>query len=391
MIYSVATYLLRAPGISLLLLAIAQAGAVAFTLTMLRSQIAPRSSFALSTAVAAAVAFLTSAAWYAAYVVPDILAGVAIASAAILTLFFDRIGLITRLALVMLIGLLHQRARQPSSNRFRYPRGGRCRQSVVATAVVLATGLRRALWFLSPIIIAVIALLSTSYLAFGELSLAPKRYPIQLARSVADGPGAWHLRDHCATERYAICEIFGPNPPRRRRRIPLGRGRRPLSRDTRADGADPRRGKHHRPSRGTGISWPSDTPIGDEHVSTADHVRAGRFDLRIRNGRAETTRRASVQPPTGRPSSSIGQLLIYFGFVGAFVLLFVMRRRLQPTEIAAVAVVSVGLLANAAVCGSLSGVTDRYQGRVAWVLPALALIILLRVGLAASQPPPTRK
>ena len=62
--------------------------------------------------------------------------------------------------------------------------------------------------------LAVAAVVGTSYAAFGQASLAPKRYPIQLARSVEDGPGAWYLRDHCATERYAICEVFGPNPPR---------------------------------------------------------------------------------------------------------------------------------------------------------------------------------
>ena len=55
------------------------------------------------------------------------------------------------------------------------------------------------------------------------------------------------------------------------------------------------------------------------------------------------------------------------------------RRHLTRTEVAAVSVALLGLLANAAVCGILSAVTERYQGRVAWILPALALILLLRI------------
>ena len=70
-------------------------------------------------------------------------------------------------------------------------------------------------WFGSPLLLAVVALLGTSYAAFGEWSLAPKRYPIGLARSISDGPGYWYLRDHCATEHFAICEIYGTNPPRK--------------------------------------------------------------------------------------------------------------------------------------------------------------------------------
>ncbi len=62
-------------------------------------------------------------------------------------------------------------------------------------------------------------------------------------------------------------------------------------------------------------------------------------------------------------------------FSGRSLLLFSFRRRLTRTEIAAVSVALLGLLANAAVCGILSAVTERYQGRVAWILPALALIL----------------
>ncbi|NUT01512.1 MAG: hypothetical protein HOP96_11105, partial [Sphingomonas sp.] len=83
-----------------------------------------------------------------------------------------------------------------------------------------------------------------------------------------------------------------------------------------------------------------------------------------------------------------GDIVVYGSFVAAIVLLFLCRRRLTRMEAGAVSMATLGLLANAAVCGTLSAVTERYQGRVAWILPALALIILLRVWTERGQPAP---
>jgi hypothetical protein len=38
-----------------------------------------------------------------------------------------------------------------------------------------------------------------------------------------------------------------------------------------------------------------------------------------------------------------------------------------------------GVIVNAVVCGVMSGPHDRYQARVAWLLPALALIAHFQV------------
>jgi hypothetical protein len=62
-------------------------------------------------------------------------------------------------------------------------------------------------------VVAVTALLGTSYLAFGEWSLLRSAI-LSTCSFGGRWSGAWYLRDHCATEHYAICEIFGPNPPR---------------------------------------------------------------------------------------------------------------------------------------------------------------------------------
>lgn len=378
LIYSVTTYLLRAPGNSLLALAIAQAGAVVLIVSWLRRLIAPQLGLRGSLTVGAGLALLTSAPWYAAYAVPDILAGVTIAGALLLTIFFDRLGIAMRLTLVALIAFCIT------------THGGNLPIAfcvLVAGAIAhfalqrpsLALAARRSLWFFSPIVLAAAALLGTSYVAFGEASLAPKRYPIQLARSVSDGPGAWHLRDHCATERYAICEIFGTNPPRhvreflwsengvRYRATPEQMERIRAEESTIVRRAAMEYPLHQLSRSAINIVWQF-SDFGTDDLVFGDRIVGGTDDPSVVHAR-----------PDNRVLKIVGEVLIYLSFAASIVLLFVLRRRLRSIEVAAISVAMVGLLANAAVCGILSAVTDRYQGRVAWILPTLALIIWLRV------------
>lgn len=377
-IYSVATYFLRLPGISLLALATAQAGAVVLVVSCLRRLIAPQLGLWPCLAIGVALAALTSAPWYAAYAVPDILAGITIAAALALTVFFDRIGIVLRVTLIALIAFCI------TTHGSNLP----IALSVLVAGAVAHFALQRpsptlairsSLWFLSPILFAVAALLGTSYVAFGEPSIAPKRYPIQLARSVADGPGAWHLRDHCATEHYAICEIFGPNPPRhvrdflwsengvRYRATPeqMERIRAEESMIVRRAAMEYPVQQLSRAASNTFFQFfafgPDDLAFGRRIVGNLDNP------LLVRTH------------PDMVMLKSVSEILIYFSFAAGIFLLLALRRQLRPVELAAISVAMVGLLANAAVCGILSAVTDRYQGRVAWILPVLALIIWLRV------------
>lgn len=376
-IYSVATYLLRAPGTSLIALAVAQAASVALIVTLLIRLIAPRSDVRSGIAVGAGVALLTSAPWYAASVVPDILAGVAIGGIVVLTILFERTSLAVRLALVPLIAFCIS----AHSSHFPIAAG-----TVVAGAAAhfwlhrpsIGEALRRAAWFASPIVLAVAAVVGTSYAAFGEPSLAPKRYPIQLARSVEDGPGAWYLRDHCATERYAICEVFGPNPPR-------DVGEFLWSRNGVRYRATPEQMERIRAEesiivRRAAIAYPgfqlrrsiTNTALQLVDFGTGDLI----FGIELVNPSDPEIEESRPDRPTLKAA---GDVVIYVSFFGAIVLLFLFRRRLTRMEVAAVAVALLGLLANAAVCGTLSAVTERYQGRVAWILPALVLILLMRI------------
>lgn len=385
-IYSLMTYVLRAPGHSLSALAIAQAGVVAMVMAMMRSLIAPLSRIGPSLAVAAAIAFLTSAAWYAAFAVPDIWAGVTIAASLALTLYLDQLKSSARVLLVLIIAL-----------------GITVHGSHLLVALsVLGAGAaahfwlsgftrkdlsRKIAWFASPPLLAMAALLTTSYAAFGETSLAPKRYPMLLARSVADGPGAWHLRDHCATEHYAICEIFGPNPPRNVRMFLWAEGGVRYR-------ASPAQMERIRAEESLIIRRAArEHPIEQATISIGNALRQMiTFGVKGLNfgeelsGDSRRTKVMRVRPdrPTLR---EIGDASVYLSFGASLLMLLVLRRRLKASEVAALSVVAIGLLSNAAVCGILSGVTDRYQGRVAWVLPMLAGFILLRLWSERSDPP----
>ncbi|HEU0284261.1 MAG TPA: hypothetical protein VFR52_03860 [Sphingomicrobium sp.] len=382
-IYSVTTYLFRWPGQSLIALGIFQASAVALAVGLMRSKLAPRADFQSSLVAAGAISLLTTAPWYAAYAMPDIFAGVAIAGAIVLTLFFGRIGPAARILLVLLIAFCI------TVHGTHLP---------VALVVLLAGAIAsfliqpprrgdaatRALWFASPLVLAVVALLGTSYLAFGEPSLAPKRYPIQLARSVADGPGAWHLRDHCATERYAICEIFGPNPPRKS-------GDFLWSRDGVRYRATPEQMERIRAEESL-IVWRAamEYPVEQFRLSARNIARQltmfGPDDLEFGQRLVGRTDPTLTQISATRPRlTAFAETVVYLSFFLSALLLIAVRRQVRPVEKGTIAIVVIGLLANAAICGILSGVTDRYQGRVAWLLPAAAIFILLRI---RSQPGP---
>ena len=388
-IYSVTTYLLRWPEQTLVALAIFQAAAVALVIAFLRSNLAPRAGFRAGLAAGCAIALLTTAPWYASYAMPDIFAGVAIAGAVALTLFLDRIGMAARVSLVLLVAYsitLHGThlpvalsallAGTIAKSLIQKPRRG--------------DSVAQALWVVSPVVLGVTALVGTSYVTFGEASLAPKRYPIQLARSVADGPGAWHLRDHCATERYAICEIFGPNPPRRVGEFlwsPNGLRHR----------ATPEQMERIRAEESIIVRRAAlEYPVEQTRRSATNIVRQlvafGHKDLVFGQRLVGRDDPSLLQIHPDRPwLKESSELIVYLSFAICVLLLFAIRRQLRPLEIAAIAVVATGILANAALCGILSAVTDRYQGRVAWLVPALTIFILLRIRTESAPAAATAK
>src|SRR5439155_11648961 len=185
------------------------------------------------------------------------------------------------------------------------------------------------------------------------------------------GPGACYRHDHCATEHYAICEVLGPNPPRK-----VGEflwGKNGVRYRASPEQMDRIRAEESVIVRRAALAY----PVEQVRRSSTNIVRQlfefGPGDLvfgvRMTGGEDPSFAQAGPDRPTLK---AVGRALVYSSFFASILLLFTFRQRLTSSEVAAVSVAAIGLLANAAVCGILSGVTDRYQGRVAWVLPALA-------------------
>ena len=79
---------------------------------------------------------------------------------------------------------------------------------------------------------------------------------------------------------------------------------------------------------------------------------------------------------------------------GALALPLMFRRAWQGGDSALLGFllcVTVGVLANAAVLGALSGPHDRYGARMAWLLPLAGLLALARAVGAGSPPRADRR
>ncbi|MFM9976702.1 MAG: hypothetical protein ACKVOP_01475 [Sphingomonadaceae bacterium] len=378
-IYSLATYLLRGPGNSLFLLAAAQAILVGFLLVQAQALAAPHARFAPRVIALAAIGGLTGAAWYASTAMPDIFAGIAILAIILFALYFERLGLSLRLIFTLIIATA---VAVHTSHLLLAV--GLTLASLGARFWLVRPGLRNALvtagWMVAPIGLGIGVLMTTALAGFGEASVAPKRYPITLARSIDDGPGRWHLEKHCARERYAICDVFAGGIPQGIDAILWGPGGvrmqatpEQMERVREEEMLIVRRAASEYPL--AQLASASTNLAGQLWEMGLTGLRFGNaLDLRS-DGAVDFAEISPDRPMLRKTSEVLGYLA--FGIALAFA--WARRKRLTRTEVALLGLAVIGLVLNAGICGVLSAVTDRYQGRVAWVLPAVALAIWLQM------------
>lgn len=376
--YSLMTYVLRLPGHSLFALVVFQAGVIAFLALLAQRLMVPQVRAREWLALILCLALLTPAGWSAATAMPDIFAGATLLGSILLTLYLERLGRLERIALILLLAL------SITAHGSHLPLA----LATLATGVVvrlflrrpgLGEGTRDALWVLSAPLLALVVMLTLSYAGFGTASIAPKRYPILLARSVADGPGRLYLQAHCARDRYAICEVFGTDFPTHPRAFLWEKNGVRYR-------ATPEQMERIRKEE-----WPIvraaalEYPMMQLHSSVSNSLRQfasfglGKVDFRSALVAGPTGRVDLVEVAEDRPHLRFWMsVVIYVAFAASLVAIFLLRRRLTRLEWGTLFVASAGLASNAAICGILSGVSDRYQARVAWTIPLLAMLILLR-------------
>ncbi len=222
----------------------------------------------------------------------------------------------------------------------------------------------------------------------GEPPLTP---PFLMARLIDDGPGYAYLRDTCPASGFLACRFVA--------RLPLLSDDFLWSKDP-ASGvfevSDPavRRGLSreqyrfalavlvHEPVRQTVVSLGNAAEQmfllkATEFAYTPEDKAT--FAAKLPLGYFEPMRTTPAY--TGHlplmtlavlsyGSTALGAgCLVFFWVSGRF-----RRSRHAPRLIRLVSWVVFGVIANAAICGVMSGPHDRYQARVAWLIPALALI-----------------
>jgi hypothetical protein len=239
-------------------------------------------------------------------------------------------------------------------------------------------GLGRIAMLFAPAVLATVALIGVNYASRGEVSAAPYSKIFLLARSIADGPAKQYLDDNCAIKRYALCEHLDA----------LG-------------------------NHSNQFLWQKDSPlytIGIKQVrQEADEILKGSFrayplwSIRIATGhflhqlvsfetgdwltpylsgsienvishhfpRSHADFTASAQNTSSLHLDSVRPLHLMVSVISLTLVLpalILLKRRDAKRMITLGLIILLGLIGNAAVCGPLSIVTDRYQSRVIWLV-----------------------
>ncbi|MDG6078807.1 hypothetical protein E3U23_06325 [Erythrobacter litoralis] len=373
--YSIYTYLTGATPLGLWLTCLVQATFVLFaTTTLIPTLSAQEKRYFVFGLIGIGV--LSSLPWFVSYAMPDLLAALVVVTYVAMLRQVDGMTLKGRLALIALAtaGVLAHYGNIPLA-------------AGLALAIIAWRWFEKSLTFwmtglcLAPVVLAAAFNLASGKASTGEESVAPKRLPILLARSLEDGPARWYLNDVCATQPYTICELsdtipdnvgaflWGPNGYRlatdaqveairnEETEILFEAFKRYPVTQTRALFGN---AVKQTVSVGTGELWPLD-PAGTE---IEDSWRGG-----------------GVRAAQSRVLNIFDTLVPLATFVAiAGLAIAVIKRGTSYPLAVSIGLVVFALTLNAAIFGGLSAPVDRYQSRIVWLLPFLLLLAFVRRG-----------
>jgi hypothetical protein len=318
----------------------------------------------------AVLAGLTTLPWFASYAMPDILAAAVILYFALLAFGISHVGRGWRitLALIATFAVVSHYGHIPLAFGLMLAALAACalRRSLTVSVAAMA---------ILPVMLAVGLNLTASAVTLDGPSLAPKRLPILLARAIDDGPAAWHLRDACPEAGYAICDIFPQGVPDDISSF--------LWSNEGISSATPAELDAIRAEEGTIIwnafrAYPVEQlasllantglqmiSIGTEHVNPLERTGEN-GNLASANGMRDAY-----------PALAMFDSITFWGTLAATaVAALVWAAGLLPRGAGwALGVCLIGMFGNAFIFGGLSAPVDRYQSRVAWIFPALALVL----------------
>jgi hypothetical protein len=387
-VYSVLGYALSGPNLSMGFLAAFHALCVALTVTALFMAIAGPSLGAFA-AMAGILTLGTGLAPVVNFMVPDCFTGIIIGTMMILPLYWRRFS---HPMLMMLMGLsavgvsLHPSLPPVALGT-----------AVLATICLLCVHRRQwrqgwrhewrtiaMLWL--PPLLGVVLTVGTGLIGFGKASLAPKHFPLALARGLDNGPARWYLQEECRDRaRYMMCQLYGTDIPET---VDEFLWQQP---DNVINRATPTQLDRIRAEEKTILIHATlRYPLQQAHITLRDIPQQFvRFELdyfhytdrivQIPGGKIKVElSKDTAAPPLLNGLSGLQLVIVIISAIA----LGLIWRRLSDNQRLMLLVLFSGLLVNAAICAIFSGVAPRYQARIIWLVPfaALALGFALRTG-----------
>ena len=379
--YSVAAYILSAPRATMVLLALVQALAAGAIM------VAALGAFGGLSARGTTVTLLllsgaSTAAVTSFLVVPDIFAGLLIASMILLAAAQPRLstGVRVMCAAIAAFAMTAHPSHIPLAGGMTmlglgYVAIGRYFNSPPPRWTWA--------WVVTPLLVGGLTILALNRVAFGETSLTSKQYPFLLARSVNDGPGRWYLEKNCPELRYTICTLY-PNG------LPKGGALEFLwGKDGIVERATPAQMDQVRAEEREIVVAAAREYAGYEVRKLSFNIARQMvtfqpypFEHRLVLDETGTPQLAPAPQTDQALLRVIGLLTAISAALGTAWLgwTFFKERGLRPV----IALVFLGILGNAVTCAILSAVSHRYQARVVWLIPLFALA--LYGALAARKP-----
>jgi hypothetical protein len=346
----------------------------------------------------AGLAAATAAPWFAALLLPDWLAPALVLAIFLLGFAEDRLDRTERTGLTLLALLAC------AAHLSHLP--------IAAALVLLVLAVRRswrpALRCVLPLAGAIVLLLATNAWAHGRWAVSPYGAVFALARLVADGPAARTIEARCPEAHWHLCRWAGRLPTDSDDFLWSGTG--PVWAE-REDGAQPGGPISLAPEAAAILAETlRREPLGVLRAATGNTLRQlgmarvgdtlGPENLQASVARqlaegfpaAEQARFAASLQARGLLPSMAGPFLVLHPaalLLGALGTLLAWWRATDARRLGLVLCVLVGITANAAATGALSGPHERYQARIAWLLPLAAL--LAASGRALPSPNPSRQ
>jgi hypothetical protein len=407
--YAVSLYLLTGIG-GLWLVVGLQAMAVAWTLRAALLALVPGCGAVAYLAVVGALTALTSIGFETGYAMPDVFGGIALVAALVLALRPDRLGIATKIGFV---GLMTFAVLAHTANALDL-------MAALGFGIVALwrLGLGASIRRMIPIGVALAGAFALAALSHGWLAAAfgrpPMTAPFLASRILADGVGQQYLRGACAREALAACDLAHVQTDYPEYYLALYPLEPPPSLAAAAHVYDQLQFRHVGESEATHRErFVAEQPrlvlgaaLNDGPRMVAAMLAYGArevFNVAVERDfdslsglLAERTQRrgetiaitpgaADCERGGGRSCGALqlGSLVTLQRLVVWASLAYVVAARLVAREedrgdLADFAALAISVvLANAFLCGALSGPYDRYQSRVAWLIPFAAALLVI--------------